>query len=123
MLELNTVLKKLPLYSNKDMTVIGCKVLACAMQHNHVLEVLCLPDDDRDCRWAKCVMFFTGCNRMHFWNVMQDENATIPWHKAICALLSDCVDPWIYRVESSCEAFRLSMVFLLLRNRPDVVSK
>jgi len=61
-------------------------------------------------------MFFAGRNKVRLWNVMRVEKTIIPWDKAIHALLNGGVN--FYREK----AFRLSMVLVLLQNRPDIVA-
>jgi len=121
MLRHNSVLKRLDLDFNRKMTKKSYEALGRAMQHNRVVLALDLPYYTiRDCRWSDCVEFFTGCNSIGFWNILQDENALIPWHKAFRALLKGPMNR-NRRGERMAEICNLSMVFVLLQNRPDIL--
>mmetsp|Transcript_25575 Transcript_25575/g.59400 ORF Transcript_25575/g.59400 Transcript_25575/m.59400 type:complete len:312 (-) Transcript_25575:96-1031(-) len=132
MLRSNSVLKYLHLWQNNSMGEKGRKSLGCAMPHNRVLESLRLQDGPPECPWSRNVEFFTGCNKVHLWNLILDKNVMIPWNKAMHILLREDgnVHPWnrlrdmqldkVYR-KTMLQSFRLSMVFLLLQNRPDIV--
>jgi len=115
MLRFKSVLRRLDLWFNDSMTEKGCESLGCAMQHNRVLESLLLPYSARGCLWSQCAEFFTGCNRVRLWSMIQDENAVIPWHNTFHVLLNGS-----FGVEYPF-SHRLSAVFVLLRSRPDIV--
>jgi len=127
----NSVLKVLWLHNlSLILTEEGRKVLACAIQYNSGAEELSLWNDDcLDCPWFQHAGFFNCYHSIHIWDVIQRENAMIPWHKALYALLCGTTDLErnIDRVTAFdfegdvVQRFRLSMVFLLLQNRPDIV--
>jgi len=122
MLYSNSVLRVLELYGNENVTEEGREALGCAIQHNRVMCLLRLPDDPPRCPWSQYVEFFTGCNSIHFWNIMQGQNSMIPWHKVFSVLLNGPVHPWSWICpDDLIESYRLSMVFVLLQNRPDIV--
>mmetsp|Transcript_22200 Transcript_22200/g.51211 ORF Transcript_22200/g.51211 Transcript_22200/m.51211 type:complete len:100 (+) Transcript_22200:335-634(+) len=93
MLRCNTVLTMLDLRHNSAMTEKSCKALGDVLRHNRVVESLEFPGYP-NCPWFHYAEFFAGCNSVHLWQVMGDENAMVPWHKVFHVLLSGPVCPW-----------------------------
>mmetsp|Transcript_2204 Transcript_2204/g.5155 ORF Transcript_2204/g.5155 Transcript_2204/m.5155 type:complete len:103 (+) Transcript_2204:1-309(+) len=100
------------------------------MRHNHVMESLELQFGLSDCPGFLCTEFYTGCNYIRLWRVMQEENAAVPWHEAFHALLNGRVESkwrsgsrYGHHGADTLKSFQLSMAFVLLRHRPDIVRK
>mmetsp|Transcript_10847 Transcript_10847/g.25148 ORF Transcript_10847/g.25148 Transcript_10847/m.25148 type:complete len:197 (+) Transcript_10847:2-592(+) len=119
MLRSNSAMRELSLQDNENMTEKGREFLGCAMRHNRTLESLELPSANLCCPWYECVGFFTGCNRVRLWSLIQNENAVIPWHRAFHVLLNG--RSGVFSLEYS-SFHRLSALFVLLRSRPDIVT-